>query len=239
MKIDVLTLFPDIFDGFVQSSMIARAIRKEALKLHFVDIRDFSIGKHRMVDDYPYGGFAGMVMKAEPIYDAIDSCLTDSFAPVIYFSPQGRKLDQECLNSYAKCKKLILLCGHYKEIDQRVRNLCVADEISIGDYVLSGGELAAMVFIDGLSRLQQGVLSDLESAETDSFYEGKLGFPCWTRPDSFLGLEAPAVLRGGNHRLMQDFVKDSSERLTTIRRPDLVEQEKAQDILPLTKTKKG
>ncbi len=221
MKIDVLTLFPGMFSGFVQSSMIARAIQKKAIQLDFFDIREFSVGKHRMVDDYPYGGFAGMVMKPEPVFDCINSRLEHGFAPVVYFSPQGRKLDQKTLNFYSRVPKLILLCGHYKEIDQRVRNLCVADEISIGDYVLSGGELAAMVFIDGISRLQKGVLSDLESAETDSHYNGKLGFPCWTRPDSFLGLDVPEVLRSGNHKKLNEFIIESSDRLTRTRRPDL------------------
>jgi tRNA (guanine37-N1)-methyltransferase len=221
MKISVLTLFPNMFEGFVQSSMVARAINKDALGLNFVDIRDFTHNKHRSVDDYPYGGFAGMVMKPEPIYSALLSCLKKSFAPVIYFSPQGRKLDQSILNTYSEQENVILLCGHYKEVDQRIRNLCISDEISIGDYVLSGGELAAMVFIDGVSRLQPNVLSDIESAESDSFYDKNLGFPCWTRPEDFMGLKVPEVLRQGNHKLMNKFVKKSSLKLTRTRRPDL------------------
>lgn len=221
MKIEVLTLFPKMFEGFFQSSMVARAIAQEALKVSTTDIRDYSIGKHRMVDDYPYGGFAGMVMKPEPIYDALVQALQSGFAPVIYFTPQGRRLDQKILNTYARCKNLILLCGHYKEIDQRIRNLCVADEISLGDYVLSGGELAAMAFIDGISRLQEGVLSDIDSAHTDSHYHGELGFPCWTRPATFMGLPVPEVLCGGNHRKILDFVKQRSNTLTLTRRPDL------------------
>ena len=224
MTIDVLTLFPDMFSGFSESSMVARAIRKKALKLRMTDIRDFSIGKNRQVDDYPYGGFAGMVMKPEPIYDAVASVLTRGSAPVIYFTPQGRKLDQNIIKTYAGHKRIILLCGHYKEIDQRIRNLVVTDEISIGDYVLSGGELAAMVFIDSVSRLQKGVLSDLESAQSDSFYEDKLGFPCWTRPDVFMGIEVPSVLRNGNHKLINKFNEDSSMQLTKARRPDLIKE---------------
>ncbi len=221
MKISILTLFPGMFEGFVHSSMIARAIKREALSLEFIDIRDFTQDKHRSVDDYPYGGFAGMVMKPEPIYSALQSCLLNSPAPVIYFSPQGRKLQQSILNSYAEQENVILLCGHYKEVDQRIRNLCVSDEISIGDYVLSGGELAAMIFIDGVSRLQKNVLSDIESAESDSFYAKNLGFPCWTRPEEFMGLKVPEVLRNGNHKLMDKFIADSSEKLTKSRRPDL------------------
>ena len=222
MKLTVLTLFPEMFSGFVQTSMIARAIKRRALSLRFSNIRDFSEDRHHTVDDYPYGGFAGMVMKPEPLYRAINHSIGKSYAPVVYFSPQGRKLDQDILKHYAGMKQVILLCGHYKEIDQRIRNLCVSDEISLGDYVLSGGELAAMVFIDGISRLQPGVLSDLESAETDSFYHDELGFPCWTRPEIFMGQSVPEVLKTGNHKLINSFAKDSSTRLTKTRRPDLL-----------------
>ena len=174
------------------------------------------------MDDYPYGGFAGMVMQAEPLYEAINSVLSDGPAPVIYFSPQGRVLSQEILEDYSRREKLILLCGHYKEIDQRIRNLAVSDEISIGDYVLSGGEPAAMVFIDGVSRLLPGVLSDINSAETDSFSTGKLGFPCYSRPESFMGQTVPEVLRQGNHRKIMDWAETEALRLTRSRRPDLL-----------------
>ncbi len=222
MKIEVLTLFPEIFAGFRESSMIAKALKADALNLNFSNIRDFSKDKHHKVDDYPYGGFAGMVMQAEPLYEAINSVLSDGPAPVIYFSPQGRVLSQEILEDYSRREKLILLCGHYKEIDQRIRNLAVSDEISIGDYVLSGGEPAAMVFIDGVSRLLPGVLSDINSAETDSFSTGKLGFPCYSRPESFMGQTVPEVLRQGNHRKIMDWAETEALRLTRSRRPDLL-----------------
>jgi len=202
--------------------MIAKALKADALNLNFSNIRDFSKDKHHKVDDYPYGGFAGMVMQAEPLYEAINSVLSDGPAPVIYFSPQGRVLSQEILEDYSRREKLILLCGHYKEIDQRIRNLAVSDEISIGDYVLSGGEPAAMVFIDGVSRLLPGVLSDINSAETDSFSTGKLGFPCYSRPESFMGQTVPEVLRQGNHRKIMDWAETEALRLTRSRRPDLL-----------------
>lgn len=204
--------------------MIAKALKADALNLNFSNIRDFSKDKHHKVDDYPYGGFAGMVMQAEPLYEAINSVLSDGPAPVIYFSPQGRVLNQEILEDYSRREKLILLCGHYKEIDQRIRNLAVSDEISIGDYVLSGGEPAAMVFIDGVSRLLPGVLSDINSAETDSFSTGKLGFPCYSRPESFMGETVPEVLRQGNHKKIMDWAETEALRLTRSRRPDLLKR---------------
>ena len=204
--------------------MIAKALKADALNLNFSNIRDFSKDKHHKVDDYPYGGFAGMVMQAEPLYEAINSVLSDGPAPVIYFSPQGRVLNQEILEDYSRREKLILLCGHYKEIDQRIRNLAVSDEISIGDYVLSGGEPAAMVFIDGVSRLLPGVLSDINSAETDSFSIGKLGFPCYSRPESFMGETVPEVLRQGNHKKIMDWAETEALRLTRSRRPDLLKR---------------
>lgn len=204
--------------------MIAKALKADALHLNFSNIRDFSKDKHHKVDDYPYGGFAGMVMQAEPLYEAINSVLSDGPAPVIYFSPQGRVLNQEILEDYSRREKLILLCGHYKEIDQRIRDLAVSDEISIGDYVLSGGEPAAMVFIDGVSRLLPGVLSDINSAETDSFSTGKLGFPCYSRPESFMKQTVPEVLRQGNHKKIMDWAETEALRLTRSRRPDLLKR---------------
>jgi len=221
MKMDVLTLFPEFFTGFSSSSMIAKALKIKALTLRFINIRDFASGKHKQADDYPFGGFAGMVMKAEPIYKAVGTALESSNAPVIYFTPHGRPLSQGIIRSYSSEKKLILLCGHYKEIDQRVRDLCVSDEISLGDYVLSGGEIAAMAFIDGVSRLQKGVLSDIDSADTDSFEQMELGFPCWTRPDDFMGIKVPEVLRNGHHQKIEEWVQNQAKTLTQTRRPDL------------------
>jgi tRNA (guanine37-N1)-methyltransferase len=176
------------------------------------------------VDDYPYGGGAGMVIKAEPVYKAVKLAKKKTNAPVIYFTPQGRPLSQEILKEYAILDKVILICGHYKELDQRARDLCVTDEISLGDYVLSGGEIPAMVFIDGISRLLPGVLNDIESAETDSFSDGMLGYPCYTRPPEFMGLGIPDVLLNGNHKLIAKWRKEQSKLLTAKRRPDLLKK---------------
>lgn len=224
MQIKVLSLFPEVFEGFCSASIIGRARKAGALDLSYTNIRDYSTNKHRKVDDYPYGGFAGMVMQAEALYDAINAALEDGPAPVIYFSPMGRVLNQQILQDYSSSQRLILLCGHYKDIDQRVRDLAVSDEISIGDYVLSGGEAAAMVFIDGLARLLPDVLGDIESAKSDSFSQSHLGFPCYSRPESFMGLKVPQVLLKGNHAHIQAWAKDEAMRLTRTRRPDLLKK---------------
>lgn len=223
MKIDVLSLFPDCFRGFLASSMVARALNLGILKVNFTDYRLYSQNKHRRVDDYPYGGFPGMVIQAEPIYRAIANLVEQSYAPVIYFTPQGRRLNQSILKYYASLPRVILLCGHYKEIDQRVRDLAVSDEISLGDYVLSGGEIPAMAFIDGIARLLPGVLSDINSADSDSFSqeEGTLGFPCYTRPEIWMELSVPEELLSGNHKKIAEWAKNQSHRFTQIRRPEL------------------
>ncbi|MCB5296256.1 MAG: tRNA (guanosine(37)-N1)-methyltransferase TrmD [Candidatus Cloacimonadaceae bacterium] len=222
MKIDVLSLFPEAFTSFLATSMVARAISKSAIEVELDDIRNYSRDKHRQTDDYPYGGFAGMVATPQPLWDAIKARLRQSPAPVIYFTPQGRKLNQKILLDYAREPRVILICGHYKEIDQRIRRLAVSDEISLGDFVLSGGELAAQVFIDGVARLQDGVLSDIDSAKSDSFYHRQLGFPCYTRPESFLEQRVPEVLLSGNHALIQAWADAQAHFLTQTRRPDLL-----------------
>ncbi len=224
MHIDVLTLFPGMFRGFLKESMIAKAIKLEELKVKLINYRKYSGNKHNQVDDYPYGGGAGMVIKAEPVYKAVKLAKKKTDAPVIYFTPQGRLLTQEVLREYVSTEKIILICGHYKELDQRVRDLVVTDEISVGDYVLSGGELPAMIFIDGISRLLPGVLGDMESAETDSFSDGLLGYPCYTRPPEFMGLKVPEVLLNGNHKLIAKWRKEQALLLTKKRRPDLLKK---------------
>lgn len=223
MKIDVLSLFPAAFNSVLESSIVARAIASKALKVRISDFRAHSGNKHNQVDDYAFGGFPGMVIRAEPIYSALEELLAKSFAPVIYFTPQGRVLDQKTLAFYAALPRVILLCGHYKEIDQRVRDLAVCDEISLGDYVLSGGEIPALAFIDGVARLLPGVLGDIESAEMDSFALGKneLGFPCYTRPEKWMEQRVPSALREGNHAKIWDWAQTQSQSLTSTRRPDL------------------
>lgn len=224
MHIDVLTLFPGMFRGFLKESMIAKAIKLEELKVRLINYRKYSGNKHNQVDDYPYGGGAGMVIKPEPVYKAVKLAKKKTDAPVIYFTPQGRILTQDVLREYVSTDKIILICGHYKELDQRVRDLVVTDEISVGDYVLSGGELPAMIFIDGISRLLPGVLGDIESAETDSFSDGLLGYPCYTRPPEFMGLKVPEVLLNGNHKMIAKWRKEQALFLTMKRRPDLLKK---------------
>lgn len=223
MKIDVLTLFPAIYEGILSQSIVARAISGGALEVEFTDFRGYSGNKHNQVDDYAFGGFPGMVIQAEPVYRAIADLVEKSFAPVVYFTPQGRKLEQRILEYYAGLPRVILLCGHYKELDQRARDIAVCDEISIGDFVLSGGEIPAMAFIDGVARLLPGVLSDMDSAKTDSFSKDRLGlgFPCYTRPDNWMGLGVPPVLRQGNHKKIQAWADENADNLTRTRRPDL------------------
>ena len=189
--------------------------------MEITNFRDFTANKHKNVDDYPYGGFAGMVIQAQPVYDAMIALLEKGNAPVVYFTPQGRPLNQKILESYTRYERIILLCGHYKELDQRVRDLCVSDEISLGDYVLSGGELAAMSFMDGVSRLLPGVLGDIESANSDSFSSEGLGFPCYTRPDEFMGISVPEVLKQGNHQAIAAWADEQASSFTRSRRPDL------------------
>jgi len=224
MHIDVLTLFPGIIRGFLKESMIAKAINQGALEVKLINFRKYAGNKHNQVDDYPYGGGAGMVIKPEPLYKGIKLARKKTNCPVIYFTPQGRLLNQKILEEYLSQEKIILVCGHYKEIDQRVRDLLVTDEISIGDYVLSGGELPAMVFIDGIARLLPGVLNDMESAETDSFRDGLLGYPCYTRPPEFMGLKVPEVLLNGNHKLIEKWRKEQALLLTKKHRPDLMKK---------------
>ncbi|MCB5229697.1 MAG: tRNA (guanosine(37)-N1)-methyltransferase TrmD [Candidatus Cloacimonetes bacterium] len=225
LQIDVLSLFPETFAGFLDASIVGRAVHKSELEVKITNYRDFSQDKHRKVDDYAYGGFAGMVLQPQPVWDALMDVLAGGFAPVIYFTPQGRPLSQAILEHYAGLERIILLCGHYKELDQRVRDLAVADEISLGDFVLSGGEIAAMAFIDGVARLQEGVLSDPASADSDSFARGKsgLGFPCYTRPQSWMGQDVPEVLTTGDHARITSWAEEQAQRLTRVRRPDLID----------------
>lgn len=220
----MLSLFPEMFSGFLSSSIVARAIEKEAIDVKLTDFRSYSTNKHRKVDDYAYGGFAGLVLQAQPIWDALKALIAQGPAPVIYFTPQGRKLNQSILEHYAKLPRVILLCGHYKELDQRIRDLAVSDEISLGDYVLSGGELASMVFIDGVARLQAGVLTDAQSASSDSFSDGKdsLGFPCYTRPEEWMGVRVPQVLTGGDHAQIEAWAQSQAQSLTLTRKTNAI-----------------
>ncbi|MDO9578024.1 MAG: tRNA (guanosine(37)-N1)-methyltransferase TrmD [Candidatus Cloacimonadales bacterium] len=225
MKINVLTLFPEMFENFLQESMIGIAIREKAIDVKLINIRDFAHDKHHTTDDAPYGGGAGMVMKPEPLYEAILYAKQGRDIPVIYFTPQGKLLHQETVNEYSKLDEVILLCGHYKEIDQRIRDTLVTCEISIGDYVLSGGEIPAMVFIDAIARLQDGVLGNIDSALTDSHQNGLLGCPHYTRPPEFMGMKVPEVLISGNHKKIDEWRTEKALEITRRNRPDLLNDE--------------
>ena len=218
MKFDVLTLFPEMFET-LNSSIIGRAKEKNLIEINLINIRDFSKDKHKKVDDTPYGGGAGMVMKPDVVYDAYKS-IEDKNAKVIYMSPQGIKLNQKKVEELAKNEHLIILCGHYEGIDQRVIDKIVDEEISIGDYVLTGGEIPAMVLIDSVSRYKTGVITE-ESIEEESFANGLLEYPQYTRPEVFEGIKVPEVLLSGHHENIAKWRKEEALRVTKKKRPDL------------------
>ena len=222
MKFDVLTLFPEMFEP-LKHSIIERESKQNFIDINFINIRDFSKDKHKKVDDTPYGGGAGMVVRADVVYDAYQS-VKDESSKVIYLSPQGKKLNQSKVQELSKEKHLILLCGHYEGIDQRVLDEIVDEEISIGDYVLTGGELPAMVLIDSVSRYVEGVLS-IDSTKEESFSQGLLEYSQYTRPEEFLGKTVPEVLTSGNHQKIDEWRRRSSLINTFLKRPELLNQE--------------
>ena len=223
MKFDVLTLFPEMFESLNQS-IIGKGKEKGLIDINLVNIRDFSKNKHKQVDDTPYGGGAGMVMKADVVYDAYKS-LKAAKAKVIYMSPQGKVLNQNKVQSLAKEEHIILLCGHYEGIDQRVLDEIVDEEISIGDYVLTGGEIPAMVLIDSVSRYVDGVIKK-ESTEEESFSNGLLEYPQYTRPETFLNSKVPEVLLSGNHQNIEKWRRQKSLENTYKKRPELLKNKK-------------
>lgn len=224
MHFDILTLFPEMFAGPLGTSIIGKAREKGLLSVDLRNIRDYALDKHAIVDDTPYGGGAGMVLKADVLVRAIEAVKGDEPAPVVYLTPQGRLFDQQLAAELAQLPRLILLCGHYEEIDERVRQKWIDREISIGDYVLTGGELPAMVVIDAVARLLPGVLGDSISAEQDSFQTGLLDHPHYTRPAEFRGMQVPEVLLSGNHELIRRWRLKESLRRTLLRRPDLLQR---------------
>jgi len=215
MLIDVLTIFKDMFDGPLSCGNIRIAKEKDLVDIRIWDIRDFSNDKHRRVDDYPYGGGPGMILKVEPIFRAVKAC-SDETAKVILLSPQGGLFTQAVAKELSEEKHLIFICGRYKGIDERVREHLVNEELSIGDYVLSGGELAAMVIIDSIVRLIPGVPGNRESVLTDSFEENNLDTPYYTRPPDFEGMKVPEVLLSGNHAIIREWRKQKQEERTKI-----------------------
>ncbi|MDQ0215103.1 tRNA (guanine37-N1)-methyltransferase [Oikeobacillus pervagus] len=227
MRIDVLSLFPEMFEGVFQSSILKKASEKQAASYNVINFREFAEGKHKTVDDYPYGGGAGMVLKPQPIFDAVKAIQQERKEGqpprIILMCPQGERYTQQKAEELAKEEHLILICGHYEGYDERIRQELVTDEISIGDYVLTGGELGAMVVVDSVVRLLPGVLGNEASPVLDSFSSGLLEHPHYTRPAEFCGLKVPEVLTSGNHQLIEEWREKESLRRTLERRPDLLE----------------
>ncbi len=225
MRIDILTLFPGIFQGPFSESIIKRAMEKGAVEIFLHDIRDYSTDKHRRVDDYPFGGEAGMVMQIDPIARVIDKLKSErTYDHVIYMSPDGHKFNQKEANSLSLCNNVIILCGHYKGVDQRVRDHYITREISVGDFVLSGGELAAAVVVDAVVRVLPGVIGDETSALTDSFQDSLLAPPVYTRPSEYKGWKVPDVLLSGNTRLIEEWREKQAVERTMRLRPDLLDE---------------
>ena len=223
MKIDVLTLFPEMFRPVMESSMLGRAVAGGILEIDTTDIRDFSHDKHNKADDYPFGGGGGMVMMADPNFGAMESVGAEN-KKVIYMSPRGKILDREKIEELSGLSEMVILCGHYEGVDQRALDYWNAEEISIGDYVLTGGELPAMVLIDSVARLLPGVLGNENSALDESVYSGLLDHPQYTKPREYRGLNVPEVLTSGNHQLIDLWRLEHSLQLTKERRPDLFEK---------------
>jgi len=226
MRFDVLTLFPDIFDGYLGQSLLKRAIRSALVDVRLHDIRDWAKGKHNTVDDRPFGGGPGMVMKVDAVVECVEAVRGQDSDPghLIMLTPQGRRLDQPAVERLAEQKRIILLCGRYEGFDERIRLILEPEEISIGDYVLNGGEVAAMVIIDAVSRLLPGVLGDEESSRCDSFSGGRRWLDCaqYTRPREYRGHQTPPVLLGGNHEEIARWREENSRRRTQQRRRDLL-----------------
>jgi len=223
VRIEILTLFPGLFDGFLKDALIKRALQRGLLELKTYNLRSWARSKHQTVDDYPFGGGPGMVLKPEPIFQAFDELLQNRQPkpPVISFSPAGELLTQDLVTDLSRREAMIFLCGRYKGIDQRVLDAYVDRQISIGDYVLSGGELPAMVLIEAMVRLIPGAINDIESAHTDSFQASLLEGPLYTRPEEYRGMRAPEVLLTGDHLKIADWRAKKAMETTRQRRPDL------------------
>lgn len=223
MKFSVLTLFPEMLSALGES-IIGRAINKGIIETEYINIRDYSTDKHRRVDDYPYGAGGGMVMQPQPIYDAYKSVAGENKPHVIYMSPQGATLTQDKARELAAHEHIVILCGHYEGVDERILEEIVDEEVSIGDYVLTGGELPAMVLIDCVSRMIEGVLDSAETASVESHYNGLLEYPQYTRPPEFMGREVPEILLSGHHANIEKWRREQSILRTAKKRPDLIEK---------------
>jgi len=225
MRIDVLTGFPDMLSGPLNESMLKRAQEQKLVEIVVHDLRNFASDKHRTIDDTPYGGGAGMILKPEPVFACIEALQSvRQYDEVIYLSADGVRLDQHLANALSLKQSLLLLCGHYKGIDERIREALVTREISIGDYVLTGGELPALVLMDAIARLVPGVMGDGESLLTDSFQDDLLGAPHYTRPSEFRGMKVPEVLLSGNHKEIDRWRSEQRRKRTLERREDLLDE---------------
>ena len=223
MKIDILTLFPEMFAPLKQS-ILKRATDSGKIEINIIDIRDYTTDKHKKCDDTPFGGGAGMVMMVQPIADAINAVDKDHTAKRIYLSPKGRKFCQSMVREYASEERILLLCGHYEGVDQRAIDLFIDEEVSIGDYVLTGGEIPAMAVVDAVARYVDGVMTK-ESLDEESFSNGKLEYPQYTRPQEYMGLKVPEVLLSGNHGEIKKWREEQSYIITEKMRPDLLKGE--------------
>ncbi|MBR2909231.1 MAG: tRNA (guanosine(37)-N1)-methyltransferase TrmD [Clostridia bacterium] len=221
MRIDILTLFPEMFDS-LKASLLGKATEKGALEINVINIRDFSKDKHKKCDDYTFGGGSGMLMTPQPIYDALTSIENYKKAHKVYMSPRGRVLTQAVVKEYSSYEHLIILCGHYEGVDQRIIDLLIDEELSIGDYVLTGGELPAMVVVDSVARYLPNVLGNSASVEEESFSNGYLEYPQYTRPAEFMGMKVPDVLISGHHANVERWRKEQAMQITKERRPDIL-----------------
>ena len=225
MRIDILTLFPEAFEGPLDCSVLGRARERGVVTVNLVNIRDFATDKHRVTDDAPYGGGPGMVLKPEPVFRAVESLKeVNSLQNIILLSPQGRQLTQEVVRNLASMQDIVLICGRYEGVDERIRLGLVTGEVSIGDYVLSGGEIPALVVVEAVSRLVSGVVGNEAGVTTDSFYRALLGIPQYTRPRSFRGMAVPDVLLSGDHTMIERWRLKEAFKRTVRRRPDLAER---------------
>lgn len=225
MRIDIATLFPDMCEAVLSESIVGRGRREGFIDIRCHNIRDYTLDKHRRVDDKPYGGGTGMVMQAQPIYDCICAIKQQAQSKrprLIYLSPQGRTLDQTLVKELAEEEHLILLCGHYEGVDQRVLDELEAEEVSVGDYVVTGGELPALIIADAVARLQPGVLPNEDAYSVESHYDGMLEYPQYTRPEEWMGRRVPEVLLSGHHGNVDKWQKEMSEEVTKRKRPDMI-----------------
>lgn len=223
MRIDILTILPELLEGPFSVSILKRAVDKGLLDLHIHNIRDYSLNKQKSVDDYQYGGGAGMVMSIEPISILIEKLKAErNYDEIIYMTPDGEVLEQQACNTFSLAENIIILCGHYKGVDERVRIKYITKEVSIGSYVLTGGELAAAVLVDSIVRLVPGVMSDETSALTDSFQDDLLSPPVYTRPPEFMGMRVPEVLMSGDFKKIEAYREEEALKRTQERRPDLL-----------------